>query len=418
VNVRKFIHRLFKFKRYLKVSTAVFSDRNRVLTIWVKPYKNGGCCPQCGRRGKVVRENELPPPRYWRDIPVHGTTIFLAYRPRDIRCATHGRQQELIPWAEPLQRITYRFEVALLKLCQDGSQRAAAKRLGIAKSTVSDLLHRIVSRVRTGHKVRGLKILGVDELSYKKGHKYATLVYDLDKSKVVWVGKGKGKETFTEFLQTKLTQAQRDKIQYACCDMAESFISAIKENLPKAQIVLDRFHIVKALNEALDEVRKEAWREVTDKDNKAYYKGLRWILLRGSGTRTKGQTRIANALKSSNNKIYRAWLLKDDFEHFWEYSYVGAATKFLKNWEMRALKSRIAPMRKFVETLRKHKDKILPFIETGLTNAVGEGCNRICRMINTRATGFAALWAFADLIYLTIGDLDIPAQIPARFHTT
>lgn len=417
-NVPKFIQLLFKFRSYLKVIAAYFSERGNVLTILVKPHKNGGLCPQCERRGKIVACEGVVVTRYWRDIPIHGTTIFLAYAPREIRCRTHGRAQEKIPWAETLQRITYRFEVAVLKLCQDGTQKAAATRLGIAKSTLSDLLHRIITRERSGHKVRGLTILGVDELSYRKGHKYATLVYDINKSKVVWVGKGKGKETFTEFLLTKMTAAQRARVKYACCDMAEGFLSVLKEHLPKAQVVIDRFHMVKALNEALDEVRKEAWREVEKRsDDRAYYKGLRWILLRGSGTRTKAQTRVANDLRKTNNRIYRAWLLKDDFEHFWEYSYVGSATKFLKNWETRALKSRIEPMRKFVETLRKHKDKILPFIETGLTNAKGEGCNRVCRLVNTRAAGYANLESFADLVYLTIGDLDIPAQIPARFHT-
>jgi transposase len=110
-------------------------------------------------------------------------------------------------------------------------------------------------------------------------------------------------------------------------------------------------------------------------------------------------------------------LLKDEFEHFWEYAYPGAATKFLKGWMTRALKSRLEPIRKFVGTVRQYQEHILPYIETHLTNARAEGINRIIGIVKNRASGFETYEALTDMIYLTVGDLDIPAQIPARFHT-
>lgn len=414
-NVTHFIAKLFRFKRYLKVMDYVFEDYGKTLKILVKPYKNGCRCPDCQRRCKIVA-TVMGESRQWRDIPIHGITVLLIFLPREIDCPTHGRQQEEIPWAAAFARVTYRFEYALTRFAQDMTQKAAASLLKIAKSTFSDLLHRIVERSRANHKIRGLTMLGVDEISYARGHKYATLVYDLERARVIWVGRGKGKETLQEFMNTKLTEAQRLKVKHASCDMSEAYIGVIEDQLPNAKLVIDRFHIVKALNEALDEVRKQEWRRVSKKC-KAFFKGLRWILLRGSRTRTKGHTRTVNRLRHSNNKIYRAWLLKDEFESFWEYSYPGSAAKFLKAWMTRALKSRIGPMRRFVKTLRKHQERILPFIETGLTNAKGEGINRVLQMIKARASGFATLDAFADLIYLVAGDVDIPAQIPAKFHT-
>src|SRR5208282_1126146 len=135
-----------------------------------------------------------------------------------------------------------------------------------------------------------------------------------------------------------------------------------------------------ALNEAMDEVRKEEWRNVS-KHRKGALKGIRWILFRHSSTRTKRNTRTINRLRSANNRIYRAWLLKDEFEHFWEYAYTGSAKNFLKKWSTRALKSRLKPLRDFVDTLRRHQKYILPFIETGLTNAKGEGINRILKIV-------------------------------------
>ena len=198
--------------------------------------------------------------------------------------------------------------------------------------------------------------------------------------------------------------------------MSQAYIAIIERYLVNATLVIDRFHIVKALNEALDEVRKEEWRKV-ERSGKAFFKGLRWILLRSSGTRTKRHTRMINRLRRGNNKIYRAWLLRDEFESFWDYTYPGSAAKFLKGWMTRALKSRIEPIRRFVKTLQTHEHRIMPFIETGLTNAKGEGINRVLQIIKARASGFQTLDAFADLIYLVAGDVDVPASIPMRFHT-
>jgi transposase len=295
------------------------------------------------------------------------------------------------------------------------TQKAAAKLLGIAKSTLSDLLHAIITRERAGHKIRNLREMGVDELSYCKGHKYATIVYDLTKAKVVWVGRGKKKTTLRKFFES-LSQYQRDRIDYACCDMAEGFIVEIKHWLKKVTLVIDRFHIVKALNEAMDEVRKEEWREVS-KEQKKIFKGVRWLLFRHSSRRSKSDSTTINRLKRSNNRIYRAWLLKDEFEHFWDYAYPGAAESFLRRWSTKALKSRLQPMRDFVATLRKHQSLILPFIQCRLTNAKAEGLNRIIGIIKNRASGFKTLKALSDMIFLSVGDLDIPAQIPSRFHT-
>jgi transposase len=413
LSARKFIVRLFRFKRNLRVVAVTFTDRNRRLDIQVKPFKNGCRCPECGRRCKIVNHTRYP--RYWKDLPVHGIEVFLCYAPKEVLCPTHGRIQEEIPWADPYARVSYRFEYALLRFCQAMTQKAACELLKTPKSTLSGILHAVIQRERAGHKIRNLREIGVDELSYAKGHKYVTLVYDLKKAKVVWVGRGKKKTTLRRFFES-LSQYQRNQIRYACCDMAEGFIVEIKHWLKKATLVIDRFHIVKALNTAMDEVRKEEWREVSKKEKKAL-KGVRWLLFRHSKTRSKRDSRTINKLRRANNRIYRAWLLKDEFEHFWEYAYPGSAEKFLKRWMTRALKSRLEPIRRFVRTVREYQEHILPYIETGLTNAKAEGINRIIGIVKNRASGFETCQALTDMIYLTVGDLDIPAQIPARFHT-
>jgi len=408
----KVIRKLLRLKGLKVVDFAFKRDKRLLLT--VKPHKNGCRCPVCDRRGRILRiRTEL---QLWRDVPVCSWSVWLQYRPREILCMTHGRVTENIPWAAPHSRVTHRFEHLMLSYCQLMTQKAAATLLRISPSTLSDLLHRSIKRLRDGHRIRGLRTIGIDEISYCKGHKYATVVYDLDRAKVVWVGPGKGREAIDVFFNEVLSPHQRAQIRWACCDMSEAYIGAIRDHCPQATLVLDRFHIVKALNDAVDEVRKEQWRQVGRHERKVL-KGLRWLLYRHSSTRSRKHTRTLKALEKSNRRIYRAWRLKDEFERFWEYRAPWAAEKFLKSWMTSALRSRLEPLRKFVATLRNHYAGVLAFIGSRLTNAISEGINRVIKIVKNRASGFRNLNAFIDMIYLTVGDVNIPAQIPTTFHT-
>ncbi len=413
MTVNKFIRKLLKLKGIF-VTDFQFKFREKALNLWVKPHKNGCLCPQCKRRGRIVRT--MRNYRVWRDIPICGWSVFFWYHPREIHCPTHGRIQEDIPWADLYARATYRFEYVMLVYCQLMTQKAAARVLHIPKSTLSDMLHRTITRIRKGHRIRGLKTIGIDEISYCKRHKYATVVYDLDRSCVVWVGPGKGRETIDKFFDEQLSDYQKWQITWASCDMSQTYIGAIEEHCPNATLVLDRFHIVKALNNAVDQIRKEQWREASIDERKAL-KGLRWLLFKHSSNRSKKDSRILNALRKGNRRIHRAWVLKDEFEHFWEYNAPWAAEKFLKRWTTTALKSRLEPIRDFVKMLRKHMHRIITFVESKLTNAMAEGLNRVIRIVKNRASGFRSLPAFIDMIFLTVGDLDIPAQIPSKFRT-
>ncbi len=409
----KLLSKILRLKE-MKITRFWFKNRNKELHLTVKPYKNGCCCPQCGRRGRIVRQpSEL---RRWEDLTLMGMKILLWYAPKEIHCPTHGRVQETIPWAPIYSRITYRLEWRICALCQIMTQKAAAKIVKMPSSTLSDLLHRIITRVRDGHKIRALTTLGVDEISFLKGRKFATLVYDLDRARVLWVGQGKGRETIDRFFNETLSKGQKARIRWASCDMSRAYTEAIKHHCPNATLVIDRFHVVKALNQAVDEVRKDEWRALDTGGRKAI-KGLRWLLSMHSRNRTKGHTRFLNSLRNSNRRIHRAWVLKDEFEHIWNYRYRASAEKFLKRWVTAALRSRIPSLRRFVGTVRNHFDNIVAFTDRNLTNAVGEGLNRIVKIVKNRASGYRNLDNFADMIYLTVGDLDIPAHIPSHLRT-
>jgi transposase len=416
MSITKIIAKLLRLETLLRVVDFEFKMRRRELHLAVKPYKNGRRCPTCKRRGGILRR--MPEERIWRDVKVCGFTVFLTYSPREIICRCHGRIQEDIPWAAPMARITRRLEYLILTYSQIMTQKAAAEILEIAPSTFSDLLHRSVERARDGHRIRGLRAIGIDEVSYQKGHKYVTVVYDLDRSCVLWVGQGKERATIDRFFETELSDYQKAKIEWACCDMCETYIGAIKAHCPKARLVLDRFHIVKSLNNAVDEVRKEEWRKLKgDKSKAKLVKGLRWILYRHPSRRSKREKAILAKLSKGNRRIYRACILKDEFDHFWTYKAEWAARRFLNSWGATVMKSCLPPLKKFVTTLRAQTENIVGFASCRLTNAVAEGLNRIIRIVKNRASGFRSVQAFTDLIMLTVGDVDIPGQIPARYRT-
>lgn len=410
--VRKFIVSLLRLKGIFVIDYE-FNKREKLLNLWVRPHKCGRQCPRCNRRCAIIHVSSVP--RRWRDLPLCGWSVFFWYCPWEILCPTHGRIQEAVAWAEPYARITYRLEYAMLVYCQLMTRKAASELLHIPTSTLSDLLHQSITRLRDGHRIRALKSIGVDEISYCKGHKYATIVYDLDRSCVLWVGKGKGRATIDIFFNESLSPYQKQQIKWASCDMSEAYMGALKHHCPNATLVLDRFHIVKAINGAVDDVRKKQWRQATAGDRKVL-KGLRWLLFKRSFKRSKEDSATLKALQKGNRRIYRAWFLKDEFEHFWDFKAPWAAERFLKQWITSALRTRLEPMKKLARTLGKYSAEIISFVHTRLTNAVGEGLNRIIKIVKNRASGFRNLESFADIIFLTVGDLDLPAQIPAKFR--
>ncbi len=294
-------------------------------------------------------------------------------------------------------------------------QAQVAQILKVPQSTLADALHRVVEHYRKDHQIANVTKIGIDEVSYKKGHKYLTLVYDLDQHCVIWAGKGKARDTIDPFFQQILTEQQRSSITVATCDLSETFIGAIEDHCKNAQVVLDRFHIVQSLNQALDEVRKEQWRSANPAGRRAL-KGLRWLLYKHPKHRTKRDTRILNRLRRGNNRIHRAWILKDEFQHFWDFVNRRRAERFLMKWTRSALLSRLEPLRKFAKMVRKHKERILTFADTRATNAVAESVNRSIRQIRNWASGYQSVQHFINLIFLRLGDLCIPDQIPVPFR--
>ena len=175
------------------------------------------------------------------------------------------------------------------------------------------------------------------------------------------------------FFAEKLSDQQRKRVVAASCDMGQTYIGAIEHWCPNAVLVLDRFHVVKTLNAAVDEVRKEQWREA-NRDERKTLKGLRWLLYMHSSNRDKDDVqRLKSLYMNGNRRIHRAWVLSDEFEQFWDFKDQASAGDFLDNWCKTANKSRLEPIKQFVKTVKKHKHRLVPFVDNRLTMLLLKG---------------------------------------------
>ena len=216
----------------MKVTDLKFLDHGRELHLTVKPYKNGCRCPQCKRWARIVASPGLR--RSWEDLTLIGIKILLWLCPREIECPMHGRLQELISRVARHARITDRLRSRTSMLCRYMTQKAAAEILHVGRSTASDLLDRIITARRDRLRIRGIRSLGADEISYCKGCKFVALVYGLERDRAVWVGPGEGRQTIDQFFTDALSEQQRHQSRWASCEGSRAYIDAIMLHCSKA----------------------------------------------------------------------------------------------------------------------------------------------------------------------------------------
>jgi len=269
----------------------------------------------------------------------------------------------------------------------------------IAWRTVGGIVLRVVDAFLPGDLLENLELIGVDETSYKRGHRYITIVTNLETGVVVWVGKGKSAETLGEFFKI-LGPERSAKISLVTMDMGEAFQKAVKEWAPNADVVFDRFHVVKLLNKAIDDIRREECNALNGEDRKAL-KNTRFSLLRNPKHRSPKDEEAISRVKSTNGRLYRAYQLRVDFDDFWKINDEDEARDFIMRWTRSCLLSKREPLRKFARTLRKHIDGILGFMRwDGITNASLEGMNNKIKLCIHRAFGFHSVDSLIGMIQL------------------
>jgi transposase len=262
-----------------------------------------------------------------------------------------------------------------------------------------------------------LRAIGVDEIQYGRGHQYLTLVYQIEAqcTRLLWVGKERTTESFQGFF-TQIGEELAASIEFICSDMWKPYLQLIEQHCPRALNILDRFHIVAKMNKAIDEVRAGEARRLVRDGYEPVLKKSRWCLLKRKENLTDPQRIRLRDLLRYNLKSVRAYLLKEDFQQFWDYTSPAWAGKFLDQWCRQVMRSRIEPMKKFARTVRKHRELLLNYFRArkAFSSGVVEGLNNKAKVTMRKSYGFRTFQILELSLYHTLGKLPEP-QLAHRF---
>jgi transposase len=375
--------------------------------------------PRCGECGAKCRSIHDGRERHWRHHDLAGMTLQLRYRIRRARCSDCGTvKTEQVPWAAHGSNFTHAFEERAAFLAQQCSKTAVATLLRTTWRTVGRLIRGVVERSRAGcDSLDGLRLIGVDELSYRRHHEYVTVVVDHERGRVVWAAKGKSAATLKRFFE-ELGPERCSQLEAVTIDLSQAYIKAVTEATPEAKLVFDRFHVQRLLHEALDETRREEVHKATSKEERAALKGTRWSLQKREWNLTDADVQTLEELERVNQPIFRAHMLKESLVTILDGRQVNVARARLMRWIAEARRSGLVHFARVAATIERHIDGILEYIRSRLNNGRTEGLNGKIRTITRRAFGFHSAHALIAMIFLCCGGVHVtPAHsAPSGFH--
>jgi len=359
-------------------------------------------CSCCGKKGGCYDARV----RHWRHLDFGGMRVELRYRIRRVECAECGVTTEFVPWAEPSSLFTRDFELMVAYLAQKTDQTTVSKLMNIAWRSVGAIVGRVMRRRGFEGLLDGLERIGIDEISYKKHHKYLTIVTDHDRQRIVWVGEGRSSETLAQFFQV-LGKERTQKLKLVSIDMSNAYIQGVQTYAPQAQIVFDRFHVQRLAQEALDKVRREEVGRQTTVDGHRALKKTRWALQKNPWNLTPRDESKLSSVQATNRRLYRAYLLKETLRGALNSYHEISARSELGDWIAWAARSQLKPFRRVAKTIKKHLDGILAYVRSGLTNARAEGINSKARVITKRSYGFHDASSLTAMLYLCCSGLTL-----------
>ncbi len=364
-------------------------------------------CGLCRQRCREVYD--ICKKRTWRDLSMRKLSLRLRYRPRRVDCPRCGVRVEDFPWAEPWARVTTALANAVAVLARELSWQGTARHYGLNWKSVATIVKRAVEYGLRHRRRPPVHVIGIDEVSRRKGQVYLTVVYDLERRVLLWVGDDRTEEAVRPFFTKEMGTRRCHTLRVVCMDMWAPYANLVREYATNAQILFDRFHIVKHLHEAVEEVRRSEMRRLSLKE-RVVFKRSRWLLLKNPWNLTGDQKERLSTMVRWNTPIVRAYYLKESFQLFWDYRQPARAKAHLEKWMRSAMGSRLEPFKKFVRTLRSHLDGILPWTTQRVSNGAVEGMNNKIKSISHRSFGFRSAKNFIAAIYHCCARLPLPVE--------
>lgn len=395
---------------------ALVGPETNSIEIGIRPRRGTKpVCSGCHQPGACYDHLSV---RRFEFVPLWGMLVYFVYRMRRVDCKTCGVRVEEIPWATGKHQLTKAYMLFLAHWARMLSWKETANTFRTSWDKVCRAVEYVVAWGLEHRDISAIEAIGVDEIQYGRGHHYLTLVYQIEQgcTRLLWVGKERTVESFEQFFEL-IGKKTADGIQFVCSDMWKPYLRVIHERCTNAINILDRFHIVAKMNAALDDVRAAEARRLSQDGYEPVLKKSRWCVLKREANLTTTQRFRLRELLRYNLKTVRAYLLKEDFQQFWEYNSPAWAAKFLDDWCSQVMRSRIEPMKKVAKTLRGHRELILNYFHARkmFSSGIVEGLNNKAKVTMRKSYGFRTFRIAEIALYHTLGNLPEP-QLTHRFY--
>jgi transposase len=389
---------------------------SQTIEVSVRPRRGSRpVCSGCDRPATAYDHLSL---RRFEFVPLWGCLVVLLYHMRRVDCRSCGVRVETVPWGVGKHQLTKAYMLFLAHWARKLSWQETARSFRSSWEKVCQSVEYVVQWGLEHRQLSQIAAIGVDEIQYARGHKYLTLVYQIEPqcTRLLWIGRERTTESFAQFF-TLIGDELAAKIEFVCSDMWQPYLTVIRERCSQAIHILDRFHIVAKMNAALDQVRAAEARRLARDGYEPILKKTRWCVLKRKANLSEHQRFRLRDLLRDNLQTARAYLLKEDFQQLWDYQSPQWAGKFLDDWCAQVMRCRIEPMKKVARTLRSHRPLLLNYFRAKkqLSSGVVEGLNNKAKLTMRRSFGFRTFRVTEIALYHALGRLPEP-DVAHRFY--
>ena len=379
------------------------------LTVDIAPHRrNRPRCARCGNPGRVY---DRLAPRRFEFVPLWGLRVFFLYMMRRVDCPHCGVTVEQVPWADGKHHLTTTYRWFLATWAKRLSWKEVAR---VFRSSWDQVFRSVAMAVAWGRDhvdLTGIRAIGIDEIHWQHGGNFLTLVYQIDvtRKRLLWIGQHRRAKTLLQFFRW-FGKERTTALTFICSDMWKPYLKVVAKKAGHALHILDRFHIAKHMSEAIDQVRRAEVRSLRQRGRQPLLTKARWVLLKRRENQTRDQRARLRELLQHNLRAVRAMLLREWFDDFWHYRSLDWAGAFLDEWCVQVMRSRIEPMKKVAQMLRRHRPLLLNWFRARgeISAAIVEGFNNKAKLTTRKAYGFRSYRCLEIALYHTLGQLTVP----------
>lgn len=409
--LKTILNRVQRHRGFVYEAVRLVEDEVRGLVLEVEMRPRATSRPRCSGCAQPGPGYDALASRHFEFVPLWGIPVFFRYAMRRVACWRCGIRVETVPWAEGKQQLTTTYAWFLARWAKRLSWTEVAVAFRTTWEHVFRSVEMAVTWSRAHRDLAGITAIGIDELQWSRGHRYLTLVYQLDAGhkRLLWIGPDRKVTTLRRFFRW-LGQDRSATLRFICSDMWKPYLRVVAKKAGHALHILDRFHIMSHMSKAIDQVRAQEARALKAQGYEPILTHTRWLLLKRPENLTeKEEPRLAELLRY-NLRAVRSYLLREDFQCFWTYVSPTWAGRFLDRWCTRTLRSRIAPMQKVARMLRTHRALLLNWFRAkgAISSGVVEGFNNKAKLTTRKAFGFRTYRAVEIALYHTLGALPEP----------